>query len=163
MSNGGSESNGQGFTPDRLRGQMAVDAQGEPIGEILDIYREPTHFVALLAKIRLPDRSVYAIPVATATPLDHGHGGIKVDVDRDALSGSPTLKHGDSVSVSPVRVEQIYLHHGVTLTFPKKPKAVRATNRSDVRAAGSRRKDYVTFPEEHLEALVTGKARPHMV
>lgn len=110
---------------EELIGQKVFDRQGKEVGEILEVYRGIRLPIALLAKVRLPNNQhAKMIPLATAKPINNG---IQAPVNAEKIWGSPTIKSGRSVVVSPSRVQEIYRYHDVSL--PKRFKAVKSSSR----------------------------------
>jgi hypothetical protein len=150
----GDDGNGSNLIADRLTGAAVIDAQGNRLGSVIDLYQEPKYSIAMLAKVILPDRAGFVmIPTATAVV---GHDGIQVNIRRDALEGSPTLKSGRSTLVRPTRVRAIYEHYDIEL-----PEALRKKTPSALRT-GSRRRNRVTFPGEYLEEVLSGSMQAKM-
>lgn len=113
---------------DELLGQMVFDRQGKEVGEIVEVYKAVQIPVALLARVRVlgGERTTRVIPLATAKQKKDG---IQAKVDLEALEGSPTIKSGKSIVVSPERVEAIYRHHAQGV--PKRLKAIKTSPRRD--------------------------------
>lgn len=150
----GDDGNGPNVTADRLAGAAVIDSQGNRLGSVIDLYQETKYSIAILAKVGVPDRAGFVmIPTATAVLAQDG---IRVNVRRDALEGSPTLKSGHSILVKPRRVRAIYEHYDIEL-----PEALRRKMPGAVRT-GTRRRSRVTFPGEHLKEVASGSMQAKM-
>lgn len=150
----GDDGDGCNLIADSLTGAAVIDHQGNRLGSVIDLYQELKYSIVVLVKIGLSDHAGFAmIPTAAAVVT---RDGIRVDVSRDAVEGSPTLKSGRSTLVKPRRVRAIYEHYDVELPeilMKKTPGAVRT---------GTRRRRRAIFPGEYLEEVVSGSMQAKM-